>query len=199
MVASWVFLAMGAGQALAFERLEGSDVVQEANVGNTACYASDMYMAVESDSDADIENPRIFLRVPDLDLETQCTQKSGKEVYAVEKEEPCYFSGFLGDVLFLDCGCCPDPRELVVVDLSRKAELLDAAYMSEAEGYFRVEDASKLLWMAYLENPSPKPECQEAAEWEKQGFSVLYQQPMSLDLKTGEVTLAGPVFCAMGQ
>ncbi len=199
LLACLAIVAMGAGKALAFQAPEGSDQVEETKVLDVDCFGTEKYMAVDPDFKADNNTLRIYAREPGMDLKTQCAEKAGKLLYTVEKEDPSYFSGILGDVVFVDYGCCPDPRGLAVVDLARKAELLDAGYMSEAEGYFRITDSNKLLYMAYIDEPETNPGCKDAAVWEQQGFSVLYQQPRALNLTSGEITDKGPITCTMGQ
>ncbi len=178
----------------------GTDPVEIAFLPEATCYSWRGYLAVETaDHEYDTAALRFLARDSGTSLEDDCSQAPGREIMASDADDSCYFQGGSGDVVIMDCGTGPDPRWLMVLDLKRKSVLLDAGYFSEGEDGLLLRDNRQLEWTAEVSEPSPRPACPEAAQWEEYGLSICYKQLHMLDLETGATTEQGRVVCAPAQ
>lgn len=167
---------------------------------DAACYSWRGYLAVETaDHEYDTARLRFLARDSGTSLEDDCSQAPGKEIMASDADDSCSFQGGSDDVAIMDCGTGPDPRRLLVLDLKRGAVLLDAGYYSEGPDGLLLRDSRLLEWTAEVAEPSPRPACPEAAQWEEYGLSIFYKQPHSLDLGDGSITARGQTVCAPAQ
>jgi len=116
-------------------------------------------------------------------------------------EEHAWFWGVAGDLLFIDVGCCPFPRGLVVYDLARQTRCFKSSWMNWRQDPTLREGR----WFSYtevIENPRKKPDCgkqDELKEWIQQGGDIGYEEDVILDLKTLRVTRSGKIRCGPRQ
>lgn len=94
-----------------------------------------------------------------------------------------YFSGISGDYLFIDQGTGPSYRTLSIFDMRDKTYPLRAVRYADAgieDGIFTYYET-----MDEVEGALAKVPCPKASEWKRQGLTVVYEEQMSFDLKTG--------------
>ena len=113
-------------------------------------------------------------------------------------EDAGWFLGVEGDPLFIDTGCCPGPRGLVVYDLSSRRKILDTSYVD----YPLEPCLIGQRWLTYLEalgDASPGPDCPDAAGWEKDGLGAGFEEQVWFDLRSLGKTRSGIITCSARQ
>ncbi len=119
-------------------------------------------------------------------------QNSRRNPYMVLKDsDDQFFSGLLGDKLFIDGGTGPDSRDLKIIDLKSKKTI----YSVEAHEVGKVTGKRFLTYFEFSNNKRPLKECLKAREWRKSGFSIGWIQQVRLDVQTMKKTSIGKVSC----
>jgi hypothetical protein len=110
--------------------------------------------------------------------------------------DPGWFFGVSGDHLFVDAGSAPWPRGLMAYQLPKGTLVLSALYLDDPE----LPVLKEGRWLSYFEDleddPSPEPDCPEAALWREQGRPMGYEEEVLFDLKTLRKTRSGRFHCS---
>jgi len=113
----------------------------------------------------------------------------------VVSEDAGWFLGLHDHFLFLDEGCCPNGRGLLVYDLSTGKRVLDVTYV----GYPFDPMLRGGRWLTYLEDLGERgSDCPEAARWERD-FGTGFEEEVWFDLRTLKVTRSGMISCSPRQ
>jgi hypothetical protein len=111
-------------------------------------------------------------------------------------EDNTWFWGVAGDFSFIDVGCCPTPRGLVVYDLARRTRVFESSYIEVGN----LVDGRWLSFVEAVAAPPLTPECVgEAKEWLDMGGEIGYEEDVILDLETMRVARSGRIRCSPRQ
>ncbi len=140
------------------------------------------------------ETLRVTLKRSDRDT----TWREDGRVDVTIVEEAGWFMGLEGDHLFIDSGCCPGPRGLIIYELSSGRRVLMTDYLS-----YPFEPA--LVggrWLTYLEDvadPTPLPDCPDATRWREEGWEIGFEEQVWFDLRSHRRARSGIITCSTRQ
>lgn len=167
-------------------------------------------------SDYTLEFERYFVRVTSHSVDVgeifRVTRKPGtggatwREDAPVDftiAEDAGWFTGLQGDFLFVDTGCCPGPRGLILFDLAHQQRVLDTSYIDyPLEPVLRGE-----RWLTYLEVLGDEdadvgqmhPDCPNAERWLREQWGIGYEEEVWFDLHSLRKTRSGIITCSKRQ
>lgn len=116
--------------------------------------------------------------------------------FEIPNEEAEYFFGLQGNLLILDSGTGPDPRGLIIWDLSKKKKVYTGTYSGEEEEA-KIKPGYMEFW---LETGRATDEnCPKAKEWRANGLGAAIETWVRLDLSDFTVTKSSKTRCSPRQ
>ena len=117
--------------------------------------------------------------------------------FEIRNEEAEYFLGLQGDLLILDSGTGPDPRGLIIWDLSKKKKVYTGTYSSGSGEEVKIKPGYMEFW---LETGRATDEnCPKAKEWRANGLGAVIETWVRLDLSHFTLTKSSKTRCSSRQ
>ncbi len=114
--------------------------------------------------------------------------------FEIPNEEAEYFFGLQGNLLILDSGTGPDPRGLIIWDLSKKKKVYTGTYSKEEA---KIKPGYMEFW---LETGRATDEnCPKSKEWRTNGLGAAIETWVHLDLSDFTVTKSSKTRCSPRQ
>ncbi len=114
--------------------------------------------------------------------------------FEVKNEVAEYFLALEDNFLILDSGTAPEPRGLIVYDVTQEEKVFEDTYSSPV----MVEDGTLRYWHTSTTEPTAA-HCPQLTEWESYGLSAAMESLVELDLNTLEITELDELRCAARQ
>ena len=174
----------------AFEGTETPTLLSYSDFRNYALRYGKYVVAVTEVREAVGETIRVYPRI-------KVGPGRRSPIVTVTEDEGWLF-GVAGDYLFVDVGCCPHPRGLVIYNLARRKRWFEGSYDTDS---LTLRQGRWLRYAEPVDDVASKPECPEDArlDWKAADLDVGYDEEVTLDLLTRTVKRSGRVWCAPRQ